>query len=254
MRDLAALQAAMSEAIFSGDVSALAGELTAGCADARRRFGIFRNNTFLSLTAHLKTVFPMTARLADERFFAYAAHQFIRAHPPRDPRLSAYGLGFDRFLAVFPASRHTPLLAAMASLEWAVHAALVSSESPPLTREALAAVDPAVTDIGFELQPSLRFVVSRWPLLELWSGRNSEGAPLPRRLFRVALFRHNDVIRFLELDSARFSFWRGLSRGRSLVDAAGRALARESRFNLADEILILFDSGLVSGLMRPATE
>jgi hypothetical protein len=195
---------------------------------------------FLSLTAHLRAVFPVTAGLGDERFFAYAAHQFILHSPPRDARLAVYGVAFPRFLSRFPACRHAPILAAMASLEWAIHSALTSAQLPFLE---LAESTEAST---LSLQPSLRFVVSRWPILGVWARRSEPQQKLPRRTSRIAVVRHDDDIRFFELSSARFAFWRSLAQRRGIEAAATRALARDAGFNLTDEILFLLRNRLVT--------
>lgn len=248
MRDLAELQTAMTAAILQGEASSLACETIAPSADAVRRFDIYRNNTFLSLTSHLKAVFEVTARLGDERFFAYAAHEFIRSAPPREPRLSVYGGGFAKFLSGFPPCRNVPILSEMAALEWAVHSALTSAEVPPVSAAILSGFAQNPGGIRLVLQPSLRFAVSRWPLLRVWQGAEDSATPLPRRLSRVALFRVGDNIRFFELQSARFGFWRTIARRALLDDAATRAIARDPPFDLISEIFTLFRGGLVIGI------
>jgi Putative DNA-binding domain len=243
MRDLAALQSAMTQAILQGDPASLASELTAPPADALRRFNIYRNNTFLSLARHLKAVFPLTARLGGEKFFTYVAFEFIRSSPPHEPRLCAYGGGFPFFLARFPACRDSPILPAIASLERAIHAALTAPEEQALPATALA--DIGCSSLRLVLQPSLRFVLSRWPLLPLLRETHPESTPLARRTTYTAVQRAGDSIRFFDLSSARYIFWRCLSHGAELDHAAGRALARDPVFNLVDEILALFRVGLV---------
>jgi Putative DNA-binding domain len=241
MRSLADLQSSMTRAIFDGSFADLQGEFTAGQADPLRRYAIYRNNMFLSLAAHLRTIFPVTARLGDERFFAYAAHQFILDAPPREARLAAYGAAFPRFLTRFPACRHAPILAEMASLEWAIHSALTSPERPWLDIASITE-SPMI-----DLQPSLRFVISRWPVLDLWAHDTDLQRPLPRQTYRFAVLRHGDDIRFFELTPARFAFWRSLARRRGIEAAAARALARNTQFNLTDEILFLLRNRLVTG-------
>jgi hypothetical protein len=245
MHDLAELQTAMTEAVLSGDATPLAGELALPKADAVRRFAIFRNNTFLSLTRHLQTVFPVTARLGDERFFRYAAFEFVRSNPPREPRLSIYGSAFPRFLARFPACRSGPILPEMASLEWAAHAALTAAEHAPLAPSVLAELGQSASNLRLVLQPSLHFAVSRWPLLPLLLGTHPDDSPLGRRITRTAIFRNGDRVRFGELSSPRFAFWRSLARGGQLESAAARALARDPMFDLVEEILALYRAGLV---------
>jgi hypothetical protein len=247
MRKLAVLQAEMTAAILNGDGASLAPEITAPGADAMRRLGIYRNNTFLSLSNHLKAVFPVTARIGDERFFAYAAHEFIRSSPPREPRLAVYGSGFAGFLASFPPCRGTQILPEMAALEWAAHSALISREEAPVTAAVLSGLAQDSGEIRLVLQPSLRFAVSRWPLLALWQGTNCE-APLPRKISQVCLVRVGDSIRTFEPPPARFAFWRAIARGAALDRAVARALARDPSFDLINELLTLFGAGLVTGV------
>jgi hypothetical protein len=243
MRSLAELQTVMTQAILRGDAAPLKGEITAPAADAVRRFGIYRNNTFLSLVRHLKAVFPVTAQLSDERFFSYAAFEFIRLHPPKEPRLPIYGSDFPLFLARFPACRAAPILPALASLEWAVHAALTAPEERALPPTILA--EMGRSSVRLALQPSLQLVLSRWPLLPLIQGAHPEGVPLARRTTYTAVVRAGDNIRFIDLSPARYVFWRMVNRGAELDYAAARALARDPMFDLVHEIFTLFRANLV---------
>jgi len=247
MHSLAELQKAMTRAIMAGSFVDVEDEFTARGADPARRYAIYRNNMFLSLTAHLRAVFPVTERLGDERFFAYAAHPFILGEPPRSSRLVVYGQAFPRFLARFPACRHAPILAQMAGLEWAIHSALASTQMPFAEAKDVAAISAGQ---GLALQPSLRFVLSRWPLLGLWAHEAERQQALPRKAGRIAVARHDDDIRFFELDVARFTFWRGLARRLSLEDASNRASARDAHFSLADEIVFLLRNRLVTGVIQ----
>ncbi|MGH6874080.1 MAG: DUF2063 domain-containing protein, partial [Aestuariivirgaceae bacterium] len=139
-----------------------------------------------------------------------------------------------------------PVLPEMASLEWAVHAALTSAEEPPLSASLLAEFGPNAS-LRFLLQPSLHFAVFRWPLLALWQGTHPRDRPLTRGISRTAIVRRGDRIRFIELSSARFGFWRSIARGMQLEHAAARALARDPMFDLVNELMVLFRAGLVVG-------
>lgn len=246
MPDLVALQSAMTRALLTGSAADIESEIDAGRATPARRFAIYRNNMFLSLTAHLRAVFPITAQLGDERFFSYAAHQFILREPPREPRLIAYGGTFPRFLLAFPACRHAPILARMAALEWAIHKSLTSTQLPYLEPQDIA---EATGEMALELQPGLNFVLSHWPLLGLWAHEAERQRPVARKTSRLAVARYDDDIRFFDLGRASFIFWRSLAKGRSIETAAARALARDPEFSLADEILFLLRNRLVTGLV-----
>ncbi|HEY7748389.1 MAG TPA: DNA-binding domain-containing protein [Aestuariivirgaceae bacterium] len=249
MRNVAELQSEITLAILSGDVSSLVSELKTSNADVSRRFAIYRNNTLLSLTNHLKAVFPVTARLGDERFFAYAAHEFIRRSPPSEPRLSAYGAGLAKFLSRFAPCRDAPILSEMAALEWAVQSALTSEDKPPLGANTLSSAVPLEgSGARLVLQPSLNFTLSRWPLIPLWRMNGSSDSPLRPRLSRIAVLRSGDKVRLFDLPSARFVFWRSIAKGAPLDHATMRAIARDPQFDLVGEIVMLFRAGFVTGV------
>jgi hypothetical protein len=245
MSSLAELQSQMTAAIFKGHTADVDHELVAAHADAARRFNIYRNNTFLSLTAHLKAVFPVTAKLGDERFFAYAANEFIRREPPREPRLAVYGAAFPRFLARFPACRGAPILPDMARLEWAVQSALTTGTRAPIGIDALVEIGSQAAQTRLELQPTLGFALSYWPLAGLWASSGEVPIPLERKITRHAVWRQGDSVKVMELSAPRFALWRSLARGFPLELSAGRAIARDGSFDLLAELHNLFEAGIV---------
>jgi hypothetical protein len=258
MPDLQTLQNSMTAAILAGDMTHIADEFSAGSARAAGRLKIFRNNTFASLTECLKTVFPVTVRLSDERFFAYATHEFIASRPPREARLSGYGAEFPRFLAGFAPCRDFPVIAEMAALEWAIAGSLNDAEEMPAPLSLVGGAGLESGKIGLCLQPNLRFAISRWPLLGVWADHRKENVvitgPLTRKVSRVAVSRRGEDIQFLELDAPRFAFWRALARGLTIEAAARRALARDPLFDLVRETITLFRSRLVTGVFTPLEE
>jgi Putative DNA-binding domain len=255
MPSLQSLQDTMTAAILGGDVTQIAKELKAGRVNAAGRFNIFRNNSYASLTECLKAVFPVTMRLSDERFFDYAAHAFIAARPPREARLSQYGAEFPRFLATFAPCRDFPVIAEMASLEWAIAGTLNDAEELAAPISLIKELGLDGGKFGLRLQPNLRFTVSRWPLIGVWSDHKKEEVvitgPLKRRVSRVVISRHGEDIHLLELDAARFAFWRSLARGLSIEAAAERALTRDPLFDLIHETIAIFRSKLVTGAFIP---
>jgi Putative DNA-binding domain len=250
MPDLLALQHEMVKAILTGGMETIAPEFTAGTGSASARLNIFRNNTFASLTECLRIVFPVTQELSDERFFAYAAHEFVARHPPREARLSEFGADFPRFLAIFEPCREFPIIAEMAALEWAIALTLNSAEETPAPICAINGLRAGQLDVGFSLQPHLHFTISRWPLIGVWADHKRDpvviSGPLAKKTSRVAITRQGEDIQMVELDAARFAFWRALARGLPLELAARRALALDPLFDLLRETLLLFKSQLIT--------
>jgi hypothetical protein len=240
MLDLQTLQSRMTQAILSGDFSAIAGEFTAARANPARRLGIFRNNTIISLSAALAATFRVTVALVDRRFFDYAASSFIAAHPPRDSLLSAYGGEFPRFLARFPALASHPFVAPMAALEWAIAQILNTAELPPAAERSAA---------NIALQPCLRFTVSRFDTAAIWrafhAAKLNDIDPSRRKATRLAVWRRGEHVRLAELTPPALAFWRSLAKGEMLERAAARALARDPLFDLTAELVTLMRAGLI---------
>jgi len=124
MLALPELQRAFAAAILTEEATPLAGIVKANGIAAERRIQVYRNNSLITLGEALKATFPVVCRLVDERFFDYAARSFIRAHPPRQPRLAEYGDGFADFIGGFAPAQSLPYLADVARLEWAINVAL----------------------------------------------------------------------------------------------------------------------------------
>jgi hypothetical protein len=218
------------------------------------RLAIHRNNVFVSLTKALAATFPVVSRLVDERFFAYAAHEFLIARPPAEACLAAYGGEFADFLASFPPCRDLAYLADVARLEWLMQRAAHAEEAPSLSPAALApfAADEAPR-LLFTLDPSIGYVRSRFPIDRIWAVNRScdgsdeivdldaGGAALEVR--RIA----EDVI-YRSLDPAGFAFRAALREDATLESAAEAALAADASFDLGQALPLLFTEGAVASI------
>ena len=137
MLSLDGLQRTVARAVLARTDFGLSPIVAAGRADPYRRMRIYQNNTRASLTSTLMTVFPVTVRMVDERFFRYAANEFIRENPPAEPRLVRYGSSFPAFLRTFKGLEELPYVAETARLEWAIAEALDDASRPPVPIAAL---------------------------------------------------------------------------------------------------------------------
>ena len=78
MSTLLELQRQFQQAVFRGDTAGIVAVIRGDGLDPLARIGIYRNHAFATLGASLQGAFPVVCRLVDERFFAYAAHEYVR--------------------------------------------------------------------------------------------------------------------------------------------------------------------------------
>jgi hypothetical protein len=82
MSTLRDLQRQFQQAVLGGDSAEIVAAIRRDGLDRAARIGIYRNHFLATIGASLQGTFPVVCRLVDERFFAYAAHEFVREHPP----------------------------------------------------------------------------------------------------------------------------------------------------------------------------
>lgn len=144
------------------------GDAPVGLIDerSRRRFQVYRNNVFASLTGSLQARYPAVFRLMGEGFFNAAAKLFIMEEPPKRAALSEYGVGFAGFLDRFEPAQAHPFLSGVARLEWAMHEASNAADSDPAD---VARLDLALlAQTRLSLSSALRVVSSPWPIVSIW--------------------------------------------------------------------------------------
>jgi Putative DNA-binding domain len=262
MLALRELQAAFQRAVQGEPQATLLAEIVEDGLTAGARLDIYRHHVLTTLTDVLMSAYPVVCCLVDPRFFAYAAHEYIREHLPTSPCLFEYGASFPAFLASFPPCRHLEYLPDVARLEWAVHAGRYADEAAALDPTRLAAVPPDETPwLVLRLDPSVAYVGSPWPIDQIWRANQPEGeAGVPVDLaaggVQLEIRRHADNVVFRSLDASTFVFRRALAQGQPLAEAADRALALRADFPLAQAVRDLLEDGIAMDLapMSPPTE
>jgi hypothetical protein len=182
----------------------------------------------------------------DQRFFAYAAHAFIRRHLPTEPCLTEYGANFADFLASFPACDALPYLADVARLEWAVHTAALRSDATSLDLARLRRVDPRdMAQLRFIPDPSVTLLASPWPVDKIWQAHQEgriEALPgLQGGAVCLQVHAVGEAVTIRVLEPAIFAFRDALARGLTLGEAAGQALESYPSFDLQHAIVELLD-------------
>jgi hypothetical protein len=246
------VQAAFRTALLGGDEEPARDAIHPDGLTATARLAIYRHHVVTTLTDVLADTFPVVRRLVDARFFAYAADRYLRAHPPTDRCLFAYGATFPGFLATFPPCHHLAYLPDVARLEWAFNVAFHAADVPALTPTELAAVPEAdAARLRLHAHPSVSHLRSAWPVDRVWEAHRGDGCPERMRLEMEETFLEvrrdaDDVVVFTRLDPGDFAFRRALAAGACLGDAAAAGMAADPAFDLPAALTaVLRDNVLV---------
>jgi hypothetical protein len=239
-------------------------ELLAAIADdgigAAARLRIYRNHRAITLSAALKANFPVVCRLVDERFFAFAAHEYIETALPTEPSLWAYGAGFADFLASFPPCRDVAYLPDVARLERAIGAAFHAPQADALPLSILASFSgDQASDLVFSFQPAWQLLASDWPVDRIWLAHQDRAstdalAGLAPEATQLEIYRAGGHAVFRRLTAGELALCQALADGRRLEEATDAALAVDFRFDLPVTLRHLFDEGLVVGCACAATD
>ncbi|MCZ7595302.1 MAG: DNA-binding domain-containing protein [Hyphomicrobium sp.] len=150
-----------------------------GSAPPAKRFGIYRNNVFASLTACLEARFPVVARLVGDEFFSAMARVFIERSPPTSPALIEYGEEFAAFLATFAPAQSLPYLPDVARLEWRICAAYHAADAAPIDAAALARLGEHALDAALDLHPSCALLASHHAVFSIWRANTHDASVRP---------------------------------------------------------------------------
>src|SRR6266446_1624543 len=253
MRSLRDLEAEMASALLGDPSERLVGVIAGDGLAPDARLAIYRHHVFTTLTAALQAVYPVVCRLVHERFFAFAAHEFVRHHPPAGPCLFEYGRQFPAFLAGFPPCRALGYLPDVARLEWALNAALHAADAVPLDLARLRQLDADQSEgVIFEFEPSVALVASPYPVDKIWRANQPAADPgtvvdLGDGGVALEVRRLDDDVVFRALTPPHYVFRRALSDGRRLGDAAAAAAAEDAGFDLAEALRALLDERALVG-------
>jgi hypothetical protein len=244
------LQALFTRALLQDD-DTVAGAIQGDGLAPEARATIYRHHVFITLTEVLKVAYPVVCRLVDERFFAYAAAQYIRQQPPTGPCLFEYGVSLPHFLAEFPPCQDLVYLPDVARLEWAIHAAWHAEDGMALDLHCLRSLAPDdLTSLMLSLEPSVSYVTSPWPIDRIWRANQPDADPsvtvsLEAGAAHLEIRRHDDEVTFRTLKIGTLAFRSACARHLLLPQAFEAALAADPHFDLTMALYTLFTEGLV---------
>ena len=220
-------------------------------------FAVYRNTVVRGLVDAIVANHPAATRLVGDDWLRAAAGDYVRAHPPRDASLLAYGADFGAFLERFAPAAALPWLPAIVRLDGLWREAHGARDDATLDAGALAAPDPATLARATLVPHS----AARWawsdtiPVHALWSRNRADGADLSDVAWKgegVLLTRPAHDVRWREVDRACCAFLDACAAGDRIADAVAAALAVDADADLAQLMAALLDAGAFARLEFPA--
>ncbi|TCG06892.1 DUF2063 domain-containing protein [Paraburkholderia steynii] len=257
MPSLRELQLDFAAAIIDQDASRMSDHVLTGGAAAGERLNVYFNNTYHNLREALRGVFPVVERLVGERFFAYAADQYIGEHPSTTGDVHRFGATFATFLAGFAPAASLPYLPDTARLEWAMHEVFHAADHAPLAIDRLARVVQAgCTTLRFTLNPACRLLASPFPVSRIWyinqpSATDSDYVDADSGGDFLLIRRRNFVVEARPIGPAVFAMLQSLCAGASVDEAYDNAVLVDDAFALGafirqhvlEATIVDFDTG-----------
>jgi hypothetical protein len=243
MPSLRELQRGFAAATIFSDSTALASVgIVDGGLGASARIAVYRNNVLANYRKALSATYPVVEALVGPTFFGAAAEVFVRAHPSTRGDVNRYGGELARFLATYPPALGLPYLSDVARLEWAIDQAHIAPDADALDLGSLAAVpENTFGALTFVLHPSVRFVVSSYPIFRIWQANqrgheHDEPVDLGEGGDALLILRGIDGLGVHRLESGVYAFLLALGRRLCLADAVERATAADAAFDLGDAL------------------
>lgn len=194
-----------------------------------RRFSVYRNNVYHSLTVALSDAYPVVKRLVgDDFFFAMARSYLDGGGFPVHAPLHDFGGGFPEFIADFAPAESLPWLGDVGRIEraWlrAYHGA--DAENSATNLEALSSGDAErISGLRLVFHPSLCIEQLSWSAFEVWEVRGGEGVAgikvEARKNFIVAVRGMDGDVRVDSFGMGVFDFFERLRGEMGIMAAAG---------------------------------
>ena len=222
------MQKHFAEALKNGDKDTL-GKIIGDDSKFLRRFSVYRNNVYHSLTVALSDAYPVVKRLVGDNFFFAMARTYLDGggFPVHAP-LHDFGKSFPEFIADFAPAENLPWLGDVGRIEraWlrAYHGA--DAKNNRMNLEALSSGDAErISGLRLVFHPSLCIEQLSWGVFEVWEARGGEGVAgmkvEAQENFIVAVRGMDGDVRVGSFSKDVFDFFERLRGGKGIMAAAG---------------------------------
>lgn len=236
MPSLKEIQSSFAQAIYENDDASILPEIK-----TNTRLQIYKDNVLLTLHDNLKNKYPIVCELVDERFFKYAASEYIKKYKPISGNLDEYGKDFANFIENFPATEKMAYLADIAKFEWAMHIAYFAADAEKINASALARLTPEqLAELKFALHPSAKIISSNYAIDKIWqmvqNGFKDIDINIHERGADLLIVRPEYKIEVLVLASGEAEFLTSLQNGENLYSTFELASAKNPDFEVGSAI------------------
>lgn len=179
LSNLAAQQRWLASLILEPDAPGIASASSRAIAGGapgtlRSRLAAYAGGYPARLYDALDEAYPAVRTIVGRDAFAALSARYRTRVPRGAYSLTEAGRNLPEFLASDELTKRLPFLGDLAALEWRVLVAFHAFEKPVHDPASLAGWSEADwSEAGLEFQPSVAVVESRWPILDLWSVRDT---------------------------------------------------------------------------------
>ena len=251
---LALLQRAFAESVFF-DSAPIPATIRHGSGPAyASRFSVYRNNVFASLIGAVSARYPTVRKLLWEETFNQTAHLYVTMEPPRSPALLRYGESFPKFLRNIGQSPTANYVADVAELEAARTRAYHAADAPTLSRNAFGELSPdQIQNLCPVLHPSVQLLKSAFPIVSIWEA-NQQANDNTLKFWEAEcalIARPRSQVEIWRLPPGAYVFLSVLMEGRTIAEAASRAVAEVPNVGLTECFAVLLSANVVVALHPP---
>jgi hypothetical protein len=166
---LAHIQDAFQRFLVQGDPAIESDIVGTQRVPVATRLGIYGDGYRSRLIEALQATYPVLANLLGEADFHTLGTAYVGAHESSFSSIRFYGDRLAQFLAAHADYSEVPLLAELASWEWAMAAAFDAADVSALEVTAFAQLPPQDwARLCFEWSPSVHVLKLEWNVPELW--------------------------------------------------------------------------------------
>ena len=210
---LAAVQRALAAHVQQGRTDLADALRDTPTFPARDRLAVYRDAYRLRTAEALRADFPALLGCVGRDAFDALCAPYVARHPSTSHTLADLGAHLPDWLR----ARRRPALAELAAFERALRTAFDAPDATPMTRDALAALGPALVNYAPRLHPAVRLVRLRWNTLPVWhaatAGQDIPASAPADRVGTVVVWRPGHEVRFRAVPADEAAAVRTGSRG-----------------------------------------